>query len=153
MIDLMKYTYLMEPEKIQKELNDLWDRYQTIINQDNPDWGEINEARAILFLTGHIYCEQIAVEAIERRLHLLKVKLSLIEFLKLIDENSEKLKELRKDELFNKLEKYYRIVKNYKNKYIEGKYYLEEEKFLEKYEKINPNKELKMGYRGSFNKH
>lgn len=150
MITLMKYTYLMEPEKVQEELNRLWNRYQSIINQANPSWEEINEARALLFLTGQIYCEKIAVEAIERRLHLLKVKLSLIEFLDLIDKNSERLEELRKDELFNKLEKYYQVIKSYKNKYIGGKYYLEEEKFLKKYEKANPKKELKMGYRGSF---
>lgn len=150
MITLMKNTYLMEPEKIQKELDILWDRYQTIINQNNPGWEEINEARAILFLTGQVYCEKIAVDAIERRLHLLKAKLSLIEFLDLIDKNSGKLEELRKDELFNKLEKFYRVIKGYKNKYVKGKYYLEEEKFLKVYEKINPNKEFKMGYRGSF---
>jgi len=150
MIDLMKYTYLMEPEKIQEELDTLWDRYQKIINHDNSGWEEINEARAILFLTGQIYCEKIAVEAIERRLHLLKAKLSLIEFLDLIDKNSEKLEELRKDELFNKLEKFYRVIKGYKNKYVKGKYYLEEEKFLKVYEKVNPNKKFKIGYRGSF---
>lgn len=150
MIALMKYTYLMEPEKVQKELDILWDRYQKIINQDRPDWEEINEARAILFLTGQIYCENIAVEAIERRLHLLKVKLSLIEFLNLIDKNSERLEEMRKDELFNKLERFYRVIKEYKNKYVKGKYYLEEEKFLKIYEKVNPDKKLKIGYGGSF---
>ena len=150
MIALMKYTYLMEPEKVQEELNKLWNRYQSVINQANPNWEEINEARAILFLTGQIYCEKIAVEAIERRLHLLKVKLSLIEFLELIDKHSERLKELRKDKLFDKLEKYYRVIKSYKNKHFKGKYYLEEERFLKKYEKANPKKELKVGYRGSF---
>lgn len=150
MIALMKYTYLMEPENVRKELDILWDRYQTIINQDNPCWEEINEARAILFLTGQIYCENIAVEAIERRLHLLKAKLSLLEFLDLIDKNSEKSEELRKDELFSKLEKFYRVIKGYKNKYDKGKYYLEEEKFLKVYEKVNPNKKFKIGYRGSF---
>ncbi|MBU1204052.1 MAG: hypothetical protein KKG60_03220 [Nanoarchaeota archaeon] len=150
MINLMKYTYLMEPEKISEELDNLWNEYQQIINQENPTWKEVNEARAILFLTGQIYCEKIAVEAIERRLHLLKVKLSLLEFLDLIDKNSEKLEELRKDELFNKLERFYRIIKAYKNKYIKGKYYLEEERFLKVYEKVNPDKELKIGYRGPF---
>lgn len=150
MISLMKYTYLMEPEKIQKELDNLWSKYQDIINSDNSTWEEINEARAILFLTGQIYCEKIAVEAIERRLHLLKVKLSLIEFLDLIDKNSDKLEQLRKDELFFKLEKFYRVIKGYKNKYLKGKYYLEEEQFLKIYNKINPDKEFKMGYRGSF---
>jgi hypothetical protein len=140
----------MEPEKIKEELDNLWNRYQEIISQENPPWEEINEARAILFLTGQIYCEKIAVEAIERRLHLLKAKLSLVEFLELIDKNSERLEELRKDELFDKLEKFYRIIKGYKNKYLQGKYYLEEEKFLKIYEKVNPDKEFKIGYRGSF---
>jgi len=150
MIDLMKYTYLMKPEKISEELDKLWNKYQEIISLENPTWKEINEARAILFLTGKIYCEKIAVEAIERRLHLLKEKLSLIEFFDLIDKNSEKLEKLRKDELFKKLEKFYRVIKSYKNKYVKGKYYLEEEKFLKIYEKVNPNKEFKIGYRGSF---
>ena len=150
MIALMKYTYLMEPEKVREELDELWDRYQLIINKDSPSWEEINEARALLFLTGNIYCEKIAVEAIRRRLHLLKVKLSLIEFLDLIDKNSDRLVELREDELFVKLEKYYRIVKGYKNKYIGGKYYLEEERFLKKYDSVNPNKDFGLGYGGSF---
>ncbi|MDO8516718.1 MAG: hypothetical protein Q7S33_01205 [Nanoarchaeota archaeon] len=150
MIDLMKYTYIMEPEKIENELEALWQKYKKIIDKKNPSWEEINEARAILFLTGDIYCEQIAVGAIERRLHLLKEKISLIEFFDLIDKNSEKLKELRKDELFAKLEKFYRIIKKYKNKYNEGKYYLDEEKFLKKYEEVNPDKEMKIGYKGKF---
>lgn len=146
----MKYTYLMEPERVQEELDCLWNKYQEIINQNNPTWEEINEARAILFLTGRIYCEKIAVEAIERRLHLLPAKLSLIEFLDLIDKNSVRLGELRKDELFSRLEQFYKVIKRYKNKYLEGKYYLEEEKFLKTYERVNPKKEFKIGYRGSF---
>ena len=152
MITLMKYTYLMEPEKIQEELNNLWEKYQDILDNPDSSWESLNEARAILFITGQLYCEQIAVEAIERRIHLLKEKLSLLEFLDLIDKNSERLEELRKDELFNKLEKFYRVIKSYKNKYVKGKYYLEEEKFIEKYNFINPKEEFKVGYRGSFEK-
>jgi len=150
MIELMKCTYMMIPEKIEIELEKLWKKYQEILNKKNPSWEEINEARAILFITGNIYCEQIAVEAIEKRLHLLNEKISLIEFFNLIDSNSEKLKELRKDELFLKLEKFYNVIKKYKNKYHEGKYYLDEEKFIKKYEEVNPDKELKMGYKGKF---
>ena len=140
----------MEPQKIQAELAILWDKYQAIINQAEPSWEEVNEARAILFLTGQIFCEEVAVEAIARRLHLLKTPLTLIEFLELIDANSERLEELRQDKLFDKLEQYYLATKGYKNKYVEGKYYLEEEKFIKIYERVNPHKELKMGYRGSF---
>ena len=152
MITLMKYTYMMQPEKIQEELDKLWDKYQNILENPNSDWEKINEARAILFLTGQVYCEQVAIEAIERRLHLLKDKLSLIEFFNLIDKNSEKLEELRKDDLFNKLEKFYLIIKAYKNKYDKGKFYLDEEKFIQKYEKVNPNKKFKLGYKGDFDK-
>ena len=81
MISLMKYTYIMEPEKVQKELDKLWSRYKEIINSEEPTWDEINEARSLLYLTGRVFCEQIAVEAIERRLHLLGEKFSLVEFL------------------------------------------------------------------------
>ena len=120
MINLMKYTYMMEPEKVQGELDKLWDRYQFIINKQKPSWEDVNEARAILYLTGDDFCEQTAVGAIERRLHLLKEKISLIEFFDLIDKNSKRLEELRMDELFSKLEKFYLVIKNYKNKYEKG---------------------------------
>ena len=148
----MKYTYMMEPEKIQEELDKLWKRYQGILDNPNSDWKEINEARAILYLTGQIYCQKIAVEAIEKRLHLLKEKIELIEFFNLIDKNSKRLDSLREDELFRKLEKFYKIIKAYKNKYKEGKFYLDEEKFIERYQKQNPDKDLKIGYKGSFEK-
>jgi hypothetical protein len=150
MKELMKYTYMLDLENIDKELGMLWNRYTKILDKNDASWEEMNEARAILYLTGQIYCEEIAVGAIERRLHLLKNKLSLVEFFNLIDSNSEKLAELRDDELFAKLEKFYKIVKKYKNNYVSGKYYLDEEKFIEKHEGINPDKDLKMGYKGKF---
>jgi hypothetical protein len=51
MIDLMKYTYMMQPEKVEEELEKLWNRYQYIINHETPNREEMNEARAILFFT------------------------------------------------------------------------------------------------------
>jgi len=152
MIILMKYTYMMEPEKVQEELDKLWNKYQKILENPDSDWETINEARAILYLTGQVYCEEIAPDAIKRRLHLLKEKIELIEFLNLIDKDSEKLNELRKDELFIRLEKFYIIIKTYKNKYNKGKFYLDEEKFIKEYQKQNPEKDLKIGYKGSFDK-
>ncbi len=62
MIELMKYTYLMEPDKIQQELEAYRKRYKEIIDNEKSTRVEMNEARAILFLTGHIYCEEVAVE-------------------------------------------------------------------------------------------
>ena len=142
----------MEPEKVQEELDRLWNKYQEILEDSNSNWEKANEARAILYLTGQVYCEEIAIEAIKRRLHLLKEKIELIDFFNLIDKNSEKLNKLREDELFVKLEKFYKIIKSYKNKYNKGKFYLDEEKFIEEYQKQNPDKDIKIGYKGSFDK-
>ena len=150
MKELMKYTYMLDLGNIEKELEKLWSRYTEILDNQEASWEDMNEARSILYLTGQIYCEEIAVGAIERRLHLLKNELSLVEFFNLIDSNSENLAELRDDELFAKLEKFYKIIKKYKNNYVSGKYYLDEEKFIEKHEEINPDKDLKMGYKGRF---
>lgn len=150
MIDLIKYTYLMRTDKVEEELNIMHQKYQHILKKAEDMWDELNEARAILFLMGNVYCESIAIQAIERRLHLLKHPLSLVEFLDLIDKNSEKLEELRKDELFKTLENFYRIIKKYKNKYEGGKYYLNEEKFINFYNLFNPNSEESIDYKGSF---
>ncbi len=144
----MKYTYLLECDKISKELRRLWKRYQSVLK--NPNWKDLNETRAILYLIGQIYCEKIAPEAIERRLHLLKDKLSLNDFFELIDSKDKKLTTFRKDKIFKKLEKFYLIVKKYKNKNVGGKFYLDEERFIKLYNQYNPNKKLKIGYRGKF---
>ena len=116
MIKLLKYTYTLQVDKIGSELKKYWQRYQDILKK--PSWEKLNEARAILYLVGQVYCEEIAIEAITRRLHLLKNDLSLPNFLSVVDANSERLKELRKDQLFLKLENFYRAVKNFKNKLL-----------------------------------
>jgi len=152
MINLMKYTYLLDSEKVKEELEGFWQKYQKIIEDKNATWEEMNEARAILFLTGQIYCEQIATEAIERRLHLLKEKITLLEFFDMIDKSSKRLLNLRKDELFSKLEKFYLVIKDFKNKHIGGKFYLDEEKFIERYNQSIPRKEFQIGYKGNFDK-
>ncbi len=150
MIKLLKYTYALQVKKIDSELSNYWEHYQELLK--NPNWEKLNEARAILYLIGEIYCEQIAVQAIERRLHLLKKPLSFLDFLSMIDRNTSKLKELRKDPLFYKLEMFYKAIKEFKNKFTEGKYYLDEEKFIKLYNKYNPNKSLNIGYKGQFKK-
>jgi hypothetical protein len=148
MIVLLKNTYLLDIEKIEKRLDFLWGRYQKILKK--PNWRDLNEARAILYLVGQIYCEKIAPEAIEKRLHLLAKPMTLVKFLSLVDSKTEEIKELRKDPLFSDLEKFYKLIKKFKNKFNGGKYYLDEEKFIESYNKYNPSKELKIGYKGRY---
>jgi hypothetical protein len=145
---ILKYTYLMDVSKINIEIERLYDRYQKILK--NPNWENLNEARAILYFIGYLYTEQIAPEAIERRLHLLELPLSSDDFFILIDSKSPKIKLYRSDKLFTELEKFYLLIKKYKNKFSGGKYYLDEEKFMKLYNKYNPDKNLKIGERGKF---
>ena len=146
---LLAKTYLMDVLGVEKELKRLWEKYQKIMKK--PTWKSMNEARAILYLTGQVYCEKIAVEAIERRLPLLKSKIKLLDFFVLVDGKDKKLKELRKDKKFKELEAFYLVIKRFKNNFVGGKYYLDEEKFIKLYNKYNPNKE-ELGYRGKFAK-
>ena len=90
MIILLKYTYMMETEKIQEELESLWKKYIEILENTNSSWEKLNEARAILYLIGNFYLEKVAVEAMEKRLPFLKEKLSILEFLDTIDKKSSK---------------------------------------------------------------
>ena len=153
MITLMKYTYLMQTDKIDEELDNLWERYQKILNNPSPTWEEINEARAILFITGNLYPEQISTEAIEKRLKHLKEKFKIVEFLHTIDSDSPRLEELRTCPKFKELEIYYRIIKKHKNKHTGGKFYLNEERFIQRHRELSLDKESKVGHKGYFNKH
>jgi hypothetical protein len=143
---------MLDNEKIKKELDSLWTRYQLILDNKDSSWEELNEARAILFLIGQVYCEQIAPKAIERRLHDIKTNFTLPEFLNLVDKNSPELAKQRENETFRKLEEFYKIIKENKNKSVGGKYYLDEERFIQKYNESNPNKDKKIDYRGKFTK-
>ena len=148
MKNLLKHTYLLEPKKVEKELEKLWDRYEELL--DDPSWENLNEARAILYIIGAIYTEDIAPKAIERRLHLLKKPMDLLEFFTVIDSKSKDLKELRKDPLFKKLEEYYEIIKKNKNRFVGGKHYMNEEKFIDLYNKYNPEQDIKIREMGRF---
>ncbi len=145
---VLKYTYLLEVARIRKELQKLWDRYQSIL--DNPNWEELNEARAILYLIGYWYPEEVAPEAIERRLHLLEKPLTLMEFFTLVDSEDKDLTKRRKDPLFIKLENYYKLVKEFKNMHIGGKWYLDEERFVKLYNQLSPDKNLSIREKGKF---
>ncbi len=145
---LLKYTYLLEPKEVEQELENLWKRYEEILAK--PTWENLNEARAILYLVGIIYLEQIAPDAIERRLHLLKKPITILQFFTIIDSRSEKLNEYRKDRLFRDLEKFYLILKKNKNRFVGGKHYMNEEKFINLYNKYNPDQELKIRAKGRY---
>lgn len=147
---LLKYTYIMGSKSLKQELENLWNRYQHIL--DNPNWDDLNEARGILYIIGYLFPEKIADEAIERRIHLLKDRIEINEFYGLIDSNSNELEGRRQDPLFKKMEDYYRVVKEFKNKTTVGKWYLDEERFVDIYNKFTPDDTMKIGRFGEYNR-
>jgi hypothetical protein len=146
MQEVIKYTYLMEPEKVEQHLERLWARYQHIL--ENPNWIDLNEARGILYFLGHLFSEYIALQALSRRLPLLKEPLELPHFLHLVDSGSPDLDFHRHDPLFRKLEHFYGLVRKFKNKHVGGKFYLDEERFIQKYNEFARSASEKISYKG-----
>jgi hypothetical protein len=138
MKDLLKYTYMLEVEGIEASIEALWNRYQEILNDKQATWEELNEARAILYFIGYLYPEQIALESLERRIKYIKPEINLTSFLTAIDcKDKEILSKYSRNKNFQKLKKFYEIVKGVKNR-IKNNYYLDEERFNEMYDKKKP---------------
>jgi len=151
MEEILKYTYLLDSKKLDEALTKLWERYQHIL--ENPNWDDLNEARAILYIIGYLFPEQIAPEAIKRRLHLLAEPLDELDFYQIVDSGDKReLKNRQDDKLFFKMVDYYKVAKDFKNKINKGIWYLDEDIFIEIYNKYSPDQTLKIGRSGDFNK-
>jgi hypothetical protein len=138
MIDLFKYTYLLDVKNIDKSIDKLWKKYLGILDNPRTTWEEINEARAILYFIGYLYPEKVALESLERRIKFNKPAISVDKFLSAIDGNNEKIiNKYKRNINFQNLMKFYIIVKNIKNKVKNGSY-LDEERFNKKYIKLKP---------------
>lgn len=137
-LDLLTYTYLLDNEKIKESIDDLWNRYQHILDDPKATWEKVNEARAILYFIGYMYPEKIALESLERRIKFVKPAISLDRFFVAIDTNNKKLlNKYENNNNFRKLRDFYLTVKDIKNKVKNGTY-LDEERFNEKYAKLKP---------------
>jgi hypothetical protein len=138
MKDLLKYTYLLDTKNIKKSLEKLWGEYQEILGKKNLTWGELNEARAVLYFIGYLYPEKIVLESLEKRIKFVKPSIGIDEFLLAIDGNDAKiLKKYAKNKKFIQLKNFYLIVKGIKNR-VKGKSYLDEKKFNEIFKKMKP---------------
>ncbi|TSC95391.1 MAG: hypothetical protein Athens101410_570 [Parcubacteria group bacterium Athens1014_10] len=125
MLDLLKYTYLFDIKKIRESIEKLWQRYQKILNDENSTAEDLYEARVILYILGYFYPEKFALEAIERRIQYIEPKITLENFLKIVDSEKDCNKY---NEIFNKLRDFYLIIKDIKNRKQNGSY-LDEERF------------------------
>lgn len=125
MEEILKYTYKFDLEKLSQAIDELWNKYISIIEDENCLEDDIYSARAILYFLGYIYVENIALGAIKNRLY----DMSLEDFLVKAD----------KGEIDNELVKFYKIIKDLKNKQYKGSY-LGEDLFNSVYEKVTKNK-------------
>jgi hypothetical protein len=138
MKDLLKYTYLLDLEKIYNSIEKLWKRYQEILDNKKSTWEDLNEARAILFFLGHIFTEEIALGSLEKRVRFIRPAISLDEFLTAVDrKDAAVLKKYKSNKKFAKLRDFYLIVKGIKNR-RKGEWYLDEKRFNKTYEKKRP---------------
>ncbi len=166
MKNLLKYTYLLDLNKIKESIEDLWQRYQGILDNKESTWEDLNEARAILYFLGYLYPEKIALNSLESRIRYIEPVISLDDFLLAIDSKDEKvLEKYRENEgastlnlfacspsaqsierfglasltnkKFNRLKEFYLIIKNIKNR-VKDNTYLDEGRFNEIYSKLKP---------------
>ncbi|HLM83917.1 MAG TPA: hypothetical protein VK254_01735 [Candidatus Bathyarchaeia archaeon] len=138
MKDLLKYTYLLDLEKIDANIEKLWNRYQKILDDKKSTWEDLNEARAILFFLGHMFTEEIALGSLEKRVKFIKPMISLDNFLLAVDRKDDSiLKKYKNNKNFAKLRDFYLLVKGIKNR-RKGEWYLDEKRFNEVYDKKKP---------------
>lgn len=138
MKDLLKYTYLLDTKNIGKSIENLWGRYQEILDNKKSTWEDLNEARAILYFIGYLYPEKIALGVLEKRIKFVKPKIGLDEFLSAIDGNNARiLEKYAKNKRFNQLKDFYLIAKDIKNRTKNGTY-LDEKRFNKIYNKLKP---------------
>lgn len=138
MKDLLKYIYLLDTKKIKKSIENLWDRYQKILDDKKSNWEDLNEARAVLYFIGYLYPEKIALDSLEKRIKFIRPSISLDEFLSAIDrKNVIILKKYKNNKKFVQLRDFYLIVKDIKNRTKNGTY-LDERRFNKIYKKLEP---------------
>jgi len=108
MEEILKYTYKFDLEKLSQAIDNLWNKYISIIENKDCTEDDVYSARAILYFLGYLYSEKIALEAIRNRLY----DMSLEEFLIKADNK----------EMENELTRFYEIIKDIKNKEYKGSY-------------------------------
>lgn len=67
MLKILKKTYLLDNHGLKKEIDKEWKRYENVIGKKDPNWEELNEARAILYVLGYLFPEKIALESLRKR--------------------------------------------------------------------------------------
>ncbi|MFH0937507.1 MAG: PEP-utilizing enzyme [Candidatus Daviesbacteria bacterium] len=134
--EILTAVYLFDIPKIQNSINDAWEEYQRLLTEaeKTKDLGTITKTRAYLYFLGNFLVEDFAQGAIERRLDGFEPKVKLEDFVNWVDSENVPSK-YQKDELFQNILKFYQIIKDLKNKDVNGSY-LDEDRFNKIYAEI-----------------
>jgi len=136
---LIKYTYLLDNNRLAAEIEKWWRLYQRLIADKSCSWAQANEARAILYFLGYIFPEIVVCGSLARRVPLLRPKISLDDFLSAVDSREQKILRLYEhNQKFKQLERFYLLVKALKNRVAADGSYLAEETFNKFYARRKP---------------
>ncbi len=124
--NLIRDIFLFNIKDIEQDLDNLWKRYQYILNNTRT-LKDIEEARAYLYILGVFFTEQFGVDAIQRRLENLPFNLLLLGFFEVADKKKIPVK-YNNNADFRKLVRYYNLLKKYKN-IVKNNSYLDEDRF------------------------
>lgn len=134
--DLLTYTYLFDVPKVESSLEGAWNEYQRLLEEAEKtrDLYTITKARAYLYFLGYHFVEDFAYGAIERRLMGFESAVTFEDFVNWADSGNIP-EQYREDELFQKIVKFYQIIKDFKNKDVNGSYF-DENRFNRIYAEI-----------------
>lgn len=134
--NLLTCTYLFDIPKVESSLEEAWDEYQGLLSEaeETKDLYTITKARVYLYFLGYYFPEDFGKGAIERRLGSFK---SAIEFKNLVSwaDSGNIPAQYEEDELFQQVLHFYQIIKNLKNKTVNGSY-LDEDRFNKIYAEV-----------------
>lgn len=134
--EILTCIYLFDIPKIQNSINNAWEEYQRLLTdaEKTRDLEIVTKARVYLYFLGYYLVEDFAKGAIERRLNNFEPKIKFADFINWADSGNipEQYKE---NDLFQKILKFYQIIKDLKNKNINGSY-LDEGRFNKIYAQI-----------------
>lgn len=121
--DIMASIYMFDIPKIESSMQAAWDEYQRLLDEAEKtrDFETASKARVYIYVLGYFIPEKFGQGAIERRLNHFEPAIKFDDFVLWVD--SDKIPDQYKDDEFlEKLVEFYKILKSYKNKQINGSY-------------------------------
>ena len=121
--DIMANIYMFDIPRIESSMQAAWDEYQRLLDEAEKtrDFETASKARVYIYFLGYFITEKFGQGAIERRLNHFEPVIKLDEFMSWVDSDNIP-SQYKDDEFFQRIVKFYEILKSYKNKQVNGSY-------------------------------